>query len=503
MEKSQKNLNKKILFWVDPNFLQFGVAKFLQKKYDVECYAITDLNHHLQKSFMKQQVVDFKKVWHYWDGEFNSQKVDLDYLTNFEEKYNIPLWLLVYSERIFLSNYNIYYKFSSDEALQVIQHDCKLFEDVLDEANPDFLIIGGVDSHRMYLMAELCKSRGIKVLMLFSTRLGYRCVISSDFDQFDEDCIIPSEDIPTKDLHTLHEYIKKYDHSAQMLAIRTGGHGFPILFKLKVLFRWLTKTFDKTYRATYDHYGVTRYGIIKSQFLHTLKRWYRQSFLFKNSSHNISDELFAYFPLQVEPERNVLLGAPFYTNQLELIEKIAKSLPAGWKLYVKEHPSMRSKNWRKTADYKQIIDMPNVKLIHTSISPEEIMQKCSLVFTIGGTTAFDVSFYGKPSILFSEVMYSGLSWVHRSYNMEELPHAISEIIKKKVDVVELNNFVNKILANSFFFDEFKIYDDVFNRIHSGFIVGDDISMTDLNNYFEENKIVFEPLINAYIKKIKI
>ena len=161
-------MNKKILFWVDPNFLQFGIAKFFQKKYDVECYAITDLNHHLQKSFMKQQVVDFKKVWHYWDGAFTSQKIDLDYLTNFEGKYNIPLWLLVYSERIFLSNYNIYYKFSSDEALQVIQHDCKLFEDVLDEANPDFLIIGGVDSHRMYLISELCKSRGIKVLMLFS-----------------------------------------------------------------------------------------------------------------------------------------------------------------------------------------------------------------------------------------------------------------------------------------------------------------------------------------------
>ena len=69
--------------------------------------------------------------------------------------------------------------------------------------------------------------------------------------------------------------------------------------------------------------------------------------------------------------------------------------------------------------------------------------------------------------------------------------------------MELNNFVNKILANSFFFDEFKIYDDVFNRIHSGFIVGDDISMSDLNNYFEENKILFEPLINAYLKKLKI
>ena len=62
--------------------------------------------------------------------------------------------------------------------------------------------------------------------------------------------------------------------------------------------------------------------------------------------------------------------------------------------------------------------------------------------------------------------------------------------------------MNKLITNTFFLDEFKIYAEIFNRIHNGFIIGDDISMTELNNYFEENKILFEQLVNEHLKKIE-
>ena len=500
MEKSHKNLNKKILVWIDPNFLQFGITKFLQKRYDADYYAVTDLNHHLQKSFMSQQIVDFKKIWHYWDESFKTQKIDLDYLTNFEEKYKISLWMLVYSERLFL-DYNPYYQFSSHELLQIIQHDCKLFENILDEVNPDFLLINGVDFHRNYLISEICKSRGIKVLMLFSSRLGYRCMISSGFDEFDKDLEIPSENVPTKNLQELHEYLKQYDKFNHSMSIKSGEMGFSFFYKLKVLFHWMSKTFDQKYRDTYDHYGITRYKVIKNQLSLMVKKNFRKSFLFKNSIHEINNERFVYFPLQVEPERNVLLGAPFYSNQLIVIEKIAKSLPVDCKLYVKEHPAMRLKKWRKISDYKKILDLPNVKLIHPSIGSSEIIKKSLLVLTLNGTSGFEASFYGKPSIVFSDVIYSNLSWVHRINNIEDLPNIISDTIEKKVNISELNNFVNKLIANTFFFDEFKVYGEIFNRIHSGFMIGDEISMIELNHFFEENKILFEQLVDEHLKKI--
>ena len=501
MEKSHKNLNKKILVWVDPNFLQFGITKFLQKKYDADYFAVTDLNHHLQKSFMKQEIVNFKKIWHYWDESFKTQKIDLEYLTNFEAKYKISLWMLVYSERLFL-NYNQYYQFSSHEILQIIQHDCKLFEKILDDANPDFLLINGVDFHRNYLFSEICKSRGIKVLMLFSSRLGYRCMISSGFDEFDKNLEIPVDNIPQKNLNELNDYLKQYDKFTHSMSIKSGEGGYSLLYKIKTLFHWMSKTFDQKYRNTYDHYGITRCKVIKNQLSLMIKKYFRESFLLKNSIRSIPNEKFVFFPLQVEPERNVLFGSPFYSDQLSIIEKIAKSLPVDYKLYVKEHPAMELKKWRKISNYKKILNLPNVNLIHTSVDSSEIIQKSSLVITLNGTSGLEASFYGKPSIVFSDVIYSNLSWVHRIRNLEDLPISILNTIEKKIDVTELNNFVNKLITNTFFFDEFKIYGEIFTRIHSGFIVGDDISMIELNHYFEENKILFEQLVDEHLKKME-
>ena len=72
----------------------------------------------------------------------------------------------------------------------------------------------------------------------------------------------------------------------------------------------------------------------------------RKKFLDKYSLNNIpSDEKYVYFPLQFEPERTILISAPYYTNQLELIKNIARSIPVDYFLYVKEHPgqSLHSK----------------------------------------------------------------------------------------------------------------------------------------------------------------
>ena len=46
------------------------------------------------------------------------------------------------------------------------------------------------------------------------------------------------------------------------------------------------------------------------------------------------NEKFIYFPLGVDEERNLLIAAPYYTNQIEVIRHIVKSLPIGYVLYV-------------------------------------------------------------------------------------------------------------------------------------------------------------------------
>ena len=48
-----------------------------------------------------------------------------------------------------------------------------------------------------------------------------------------------------------------------------------------------------------------------------------------------------FFALHVQPEFTVNVRAPFHDNQIALIESIAKSMPVGYRLVVKEHPGMK------------------------------------------------------------------------------------------------------------------------------------------------------------------
>ena len=492
----------KILVWIDPGFLQFGIAKFLQKKIEADFYAIVDLNHHLEKSFKTQKIVNFKKIWYYWENfRKNKPNYNLEYLKDFEQRYDFKLWTLVYSERIFYK-YNEFYKLSSDEILQIITNDCQFFEKILDEINPNYLVIKGADYHRSHLLAEICNARGIKVLMLYSSRIGYKCSISSKYDQIDLSSVtVKQKTIPNKTFPELRDYLKKFNKTQQMSAIKSGGFGYSKIHKFRVLIHWLTKTFDKQYRETYDHFGITRYKVIKNQLSHIIKRTYREFFINKNFQKEIPPTKFLYFPMQVEPERNILLGAPFYSNQLALIKNIAKSIPIGYNLIVKEHYAMRLKSWRNTNYYQQLLDLPNVILLHPSIKSNDVLKRCSMVLTINGSSGFEAAFYGKPCIVFSDTSYSHLSFVHRINGIEELPSVIQKFLKIEVNLDELNQFVNDFDNSTFAFDEFKFEQEIFDRIHNGFLIGDTISMDDLNSFFEENRQVLEKVTVEHINKM--
>ena len=106
------------------------------------------------------------------------------YLQDFEKKYKIDLWQLVFSERIFVK-YNKFYKFSEYEILSIVEQECRFFEKVLEEIKPDFLVIKLTDFHRNHLLAEICSAKGVKILMVYPSRFGGIVTITEQWDKFD------------------------------------------------------------------------------------------------------------------------------------------------------------------------------------------------------------------------------------------------------------------------------------------------------------------------------
>jgi len=490
----------KLLVWIGGTFFHFGLAKFIQEKYDCELYSIIDADYEKKQFFQNQQLAKFNKIWYYRDHVIlnKERKPNMNYLKEIEKKYGINLWMIAYSERSFYK-YNDYYKFSYNEILTILEQECRLFENVLDEINPDFLVIGATDSHHNYLLSEICKARNVNVLMFGGSRLGFREMLTRETDRINE--IIEPIKMESKSkgmtLEELQVYLKKFDSVTQILKTKKKLQLSPWI-KFKKYIKVILIYSGKKYQNQFQRSGMTRAKIIFMMPYLTLKRNYSRYFTNKNFKRVLdSEKPFVYYPLHSEPERALSIASPFYTNQLDVITNIAKSLPVGYQLLLKEHPIMELKGGRSVSFYKELMRLPNVQLMHSSIKQEEFYKKCSLVITICGTSAFECCFYGKPSIIFAETLFSNLSFVHQLQSLEELPNAIRSSIQKKVDPAELGELVDFLVNNSFQFDRHFVASDIRVRfLHKK------IQETEMRSFLEDYCSEYGSLALEHIKKIK-
>lgn len=134
-----------------------------------------------------------------------------------------------------------------------------------------------------------------------------------------------------------------------------------------------------------------------------------------------------YFPLHVQPEFTIDVRAPFCTNQLALIESIAKSVPSGYHVVVKDHPGMRG--YRPLNCYRQLRKLYNVQLLSPAADSHEIIQSSDAVLTIVGTTAWEGILYEKPVVAFGPLAYSFFDLLYNCGNVSDLPSILSEAVR--------------------------------------------------------------------------
>jgi len=488
-------MKDKILFLFDLNWIPFGISKFFQECYDCEMFAVIDTNS--KDFFLEQDIVKFQKIWFYRDHLYDITKIDMDYLRDFEKKYGINLWSIAYNERFFLE-YNPYYKFSRVEILKIIYNECRLFEEVLNYVKPNFLITKFTDTHQSHLLYLMCKNTNVDVLMLCPARFGSRYLITDEYDKIPKLEVKQSKE--KRSLSELQEYMKSRN-TLKVLTPLLDSMKKSKLKKFQNYSRNLLLLNDKEVGEHYANFGKSKIKVI-SQIIF-LKRWYRRKFLDRKARTSLNNEAFFYYPLHVEPERQLLMVAPYFMNQLEVIFRIAKAMPMGYKLYVKEHSIMELRGWRETSFYKKILNLPNVELFHPHFSNEKLLEKCSLVFTINGTSGIEGIFYNKPVVVFSEASYSILPSVKTVKNIEELPDTIKSLLGKEVNIDKLNNYINSIENESFNFDLIELALDFQNYFaHEYSTLKSDIPVDKMKKFLLKRKTTFSKLVNEYIKKIE-
>lgn len=489
----------KILFSIDGFLFHYCLSYYLQSHLDAQFYGLIDINSKPKKFFEDQTLVKFHKTWFLHDHITKTNKEpDLNYLSHFENTYNIELWKHAINERFFYLH-NRFYKFTKHEILSILEQELKLFESILDEIQPDYFLTFVPVFHHQKLLQDLCRSKGIKVLTVYFTGVKDKMILAEDGATFDL-----KNSSMGKHLDQSNRGINKenaiYD---SLFSNFLSNRNTSFSNKLLALKDYML-TFDSDLiNSNFMYYGRTKFKVIKDALSLELKR--KRNFQFLQSNSTLSPDLsvpFVYFPMNVVEEYNLLHYAPFYTDQIEVIRHIAKSIPIDYVVYVKEHRGAGIRGWNSISYYKKILEIPNVVMIHPNVDNNMLMENSKLVATLRGTSALKAIKYGKPLIVFGEIPFQILPSVFTVNSLNDLPVLVQTALNHKVDALDYEKYEQILGDRAFECNALEYHIRRNKAFFSGGILSNvPIHEKDMIKFLDENKILLSGLVDAHLKII--
>lgn len=144
-----------------------------------------------------------------------------------------------------------------------------------------------------------------------------------------------------------------------------------------------------------------------------LRRWARESRSLMEGALKSPSEMdgpYVLMPLQVQPEASVDVLAAWARDQARNVERVAKAVPAGVRVAVKEHTHVFGS--RSPADYRLMDSHSNVCLVDAFVDSQEWMAEALAVVAPSGTMCYENALRGGRSFVMSPMYFSELPSVH-------------------------------------------------------------------------------------------
>lgn len=135
---------------------------------------------------------------------------------------------------------------------------------------------------------------------------------------------------------------------------------------------------------------------------------------------------YVLFGLHTQPESSIDVWAPFFSNQMWVIEVLARSLPPSLKLLVKIHKSDVAKHSREQLE--KMRSFPGVELIRPFADSRAFIDGAKLVIGIQGTMGLEAALLGKPVIMLGDSPVTEFPNASRIGAIPELP----ELVRRKL-----------------------------------------------------------------------
>ena len=142
---------------------------------------------------------------------------------------------------------------------------------------------------------------------------------------------------------------------------------------------------------------------------------------------NLPEEPYVFFPLHLIPEAMLLAVNPGWMDQLAVVRLLSASIPAGYRLVVKDHPLAGGSH--EPGFYDAIRRLENVVLLPEHIDSRKIVAGADLIVTIGGTVGFEATLLGKPAMVLGDSFYSVMDTLLRPpARLNDMPYVLKDIL---------------------------------------------------------------------------
>ncbi|MDA3867662.1 MAG: hypothetical protein PF489_13065 [Salinivirgaceae bacterium] len=426
------------------------VAHKLQKEHGYEPVYWNGYDDDDSENLVKKQFPNaiYQRYYDAWKGifpeviekEFNQTYVDIDFLKD-SAHYELQALLMMNRMDDLRHSFNL---------LERRRHFLKLVKywtATIRILKPD-VVISAIVPHRVYdyVLYLLCKHHGIKYITFRNSAFRGHIVPLTDVAEvksiFDKDYekyanqekdnqfflnqlekqIIEKLEKVRKDYSIaepdyMQQHVKSHKKSAGVFALAGKLFNDMSVYREKYFGKngYLRKgipTYIKEQNKSIEnsHLSLVQYATHKvatNKYKNRLKKYYN-----KLVEEPDLTKPYIVLPLHYQPEMTSNPSGDIFTDQMLCVEMLAKNLPSGYQIYIKEHRSQfyahtEGHSYRIKEFYDDLLSYPQVKLVSLDYDIFTLIKNSKAIATVTGTAGWEGMVLGKPVVIF------GLSWYEK------------------------------------------------------------------------------------------
>lgn len=325
-------------------------------------------------------------------------------------------------------------KKSGEYQLRYICTIAKKLIEIYDETKPDFLFFPNIETIDSMMAYKLAQALGIEPIIYAHTRFTNLSFYSSSHFE-----ILPPYYRKIKDDIDDQMWSKKFidefslnPKQFKISPIYDGGEVYENIRDNKsTLYRffrnvWLKLILEK-------HNQNIKFSIsfqIRFQKIFTPLRniTFRLTEFFVIKPKRIPKGPYDYFPLHFSPESSINVPAPFYIDQVRVVDKIMLERNCSIPLIIKEHPAMYG--FRPKGFYASLLNRPMVHFVHRNTKSYELIKNAKTVYSVTGTACFEAFFLNVNWVQFGKNFLSDWMTSQKNLGLECTPDKFINDVRK-------------------------------------------------------------------------